>query len=113
MPADSVEPPRRARHASQKPSAVAPVSPRKIRAGNRLNGRNPTSAPARIIEIEASAMRPVMRATPTRENAAMSARPAESPSSPSTMLNAFVTPTIQKNESGIASQPMFKSRPRR
>src|SRR5207245_1465457 len=46
------------------------------------------------------------RNTPASANAEMSASPADSPSSPSTILKALVMPTSQTTDSGYASHPM-------
>ena len=45
--------------------------------------------------------------------AAISARPADRPSRPSMMLNALVTPTIQRTESGAANTPRWIAVPNR
>ena len=61
-PDDNVEPPLSANAPRQNPIAVAPLSPRNSRAGCRLNGRNPASAPAR------TSAAPAMIGWPTRAN---------------------------------------------
>ena len=105
-PAESVDPPRIANVARQKPTAVAPVSPKNMRAGKVLYGRNPAMPPASSSAAPAVADSFASRNTPASANAEMSASPADSPSSPSTILKALVMPTSQTTDSGYASHPM-------
>jgi hypothetical protein len=69
------------------------------------------SAPARISDAEAIAYSPVTSDTAARLSDEISARPADNPSRPSMMLNAFVTQAIQTTDTGMAIQPRCTSCP--
>ena len=79
----------------EKPKKLEPVSPINVFAGAKLNGKNPTNAPANAVinKIEISG-EPFKTNIINNDTADMTEIPADSPSKPSIKLMAFVTPTI-------------------
>ena len=81
--------------AKQYPKKFEPVSPIKVLAGLKLNGKNPTNAPAKavikIIEIKGE---PFNENIIIKDIHDISDIPVESPSNPSIKLIAFVIPII-------------------
>lgn len=67
----------------------------KVFAGAKLNGKNPTNAPAKAVinKIEISG-EPFSTNIINRDTADITEIPADNPSNPSIKLIAFVTPTI-------------------
>lgn len=80
---------------SEKPKKFEPVSPIKVFAGAKLNGKNPTKAPANAVinKMEISG-EPFKTNIINKETADITEIPVDRPSSPSIKLMAFVTPTI-------------------
>ena len=87
--------------ASRNPSASAPESPMKIRAGKKLWRRKPMHAPATIAERMAGSIFPSESASTAYVLPAMAHTPAASPSMPSRKLTMFMTATIQSTVSGM------------
>ena len=80
----------------EKPKKLEPVSPINVLAGAKLNGKNPTNAPAIAVinNIEISGD-PFNTNIINNDTADITEIPADSPSNPSIKLIALVTPTIQ------------------
>ena len=80
----------------EKPKKLDPVSPIKVLAGAKLNGRNPTNAPAKAVisKIDISG-EPFSTNIINNDTADITEIPADKPSNPSIKLIALVTPTIQ------------------
>ena len=83
--------------ASENPIKLEPVSPINVFAGLKLNGKNPTSAPANaVIKTIAINGEPFNANTINRDKQEIKVTPEDSPSKPSIKLIAFVIPTIQQ-----------------
>ena len=71
------------------------MSPINVFAGEKLNGKNPTNAPASaVINIIATIGEPFNTNIINNDTADITDIPADSPSNPSIKFIAFVTPTI-------------------
>ena len=80
---------------NENPKKFDPVSPIKVFAGAKLNGKNPTNAPASaVINNIATIGESFNTNIINNEIADMTDIPEDSPSNPSIRLIAFVTPTI-------------------
>lgn len=80
---------------SENPKKLEPVSPINVFAGAKLNGKNPTKAPANAVinKIDTNGD-PFNTNIINREIADIIEIPEDNPSNPSIKLIAFVTPTI-------------------
>ncbi len=80
---------------NENPKKFEPVSPINVLAGAKLNGKNPTNAPAKavinIIDINGD---PFSTNITNNDNADITDIPDDKPSNPSIKLIALVTPTI-------------------
>ena len=81
--------------AKTNPKKRLPVSPRKIVAGEKLNRRNPSNAPANVMARMQTKWLPWISETTKTERVTKKAIPAAKPSSPSIRLNELVIATIQ------------------
>src|SRR5699024_505016 len=83
--------------ANANPIKLEPVSPINVFAGLKLNGKNPTKAPAKaVISTIAISGEPFNAKTIKSERQEISVTPDDKPSKPSIKLIAFVIPTIQQ-----------------
>lgn len=81
---------------NENPKKFDPVSPIKVLAGEKLKGKNPTSAPANaVINRIAINGEPFNTNIIIKETADITEIPADNPSNPSIKLIELVTPTIQ------------------
>ena len=104
--------PSTARPARRKPANMLPESPRKARAGGKLNGRKPRSAPASAAATKPAAGWP--RATDMKNTAVAlkNADPVATPSAPSSRLNALVIPTSHRTVNASPKTGPSSRRPR-
>ena len=80
---------------NENPKKLEPVSPIKVFAGVKLNGKNPTSAPANaVISTIDTNGEPFKTNITNNEIADITDIPEDNPSSPSIRFIALVTPTI-------------------
>ena len=98
--------------ASTTPIVRLPESPRKIRAGEWLCGRNPRQAPASDTVSSATTTLPVSALMTAKAIAMQTVTPETRPSMPSSRLMALVTPTIQISVTGRPNQPRWMRPPR-
>ena len=91
--------------AREKPRKRLPASPINSRDGLTLYLRKPITTPMRAIFRRRSSVWPFIAESTPKEMKAMRERPPASPSSPSIMLTALITPTAQKIVIGTASTP--------
>ena len=83
--------------AKENPIKLEPVSPINVLAGLKLNGKNPTRAPAKaVISTIAIKGEPFNANTISNDKQAIKVTPDDSPSKPSIRLIAFVMPIIQQ-----------------
>ena len=76
---------------------MLPVSPMKMRAGEKLKTRNPRQAPQNVkSRITIGRFPPLIRIHMAMQMDEMDASPAASPSRPSIRLNAFTMPIVQQ-----------------
>ena len=76
------------------PKKFEPVSPINVLAGEKLNGKNPTSAPAKaVIKITDTIDEPLSTNIISNDTADITDIPEDNPSKPSIKLIAFVTIT--------------------
>ena len=94
--------PSTANPANMNPKKRLPESPRKARAGGKLYGRKPSSAPARATATKPMAGCPRDTDTKNTATAAKKADPAATPSAPSSKLKALVIPT---NHTTVTTTP--------
>src|SRR6516225_2503372 len=87
------------------PINMLPESPRKIRAGGKLNSRNPQRAPASAIDTSAKSKCSVRQAIHVNVPQITTPTVDASPSNPSSMLTAFIEPTSQTSVKTTPSQP--------
>ncbi len=110
MAAGPLAAPRALAPAKAKPSARAPLSPMKIRAGEKLYPKNATHPAARIARRAAASSTPSASDAINVGNAAMAATPAARPSRPSSRLTALLTPTSQRTVTGTDQIPRWAMR---
>ena len=80
---------------NENPKKFEPVSPINVLAGAKLNGKNPTNAPANaVINTIAIIGEPFNTNIISKDIADITDIPDDNPSNPSIKLIAFVTPTI-------------------
>lgn len=84
------------RNVSAKPMVRLPASPIKRLDGCQLYLRKAISEPQNAIESSSSAVWLFRNDRIAKDEKAVRATPPESPSSPSIMLMAFITPTVEK-----------------
>src|SRR5205814_6009621 len=84
-----------AKVAKTNPKKRLPVSPRKIVAGEKLNRRNPSNAPASVMDRMQTKWLPWINETTKTERVTKKEIPAAKPSNPSIRLNELVIATIQ------------------
>ena len=106
----ALEATRAAADASRKPMARLPASPRNTRAGWRLWGRKPATAPMRVSISRAAPCSPPWEAVHAIAPQAMIASPLARLSSPSMMLKALVAPTIHSTVRGTPNTPKSSRR---
>ena len=83
--------------ASINPKKFDPTSPINVFAGEKLNGKNPTIAPAIAVTITVAIIGESFNTNIINNDIhEISEMPEDSPSNPSIKLIAFVTPTIHK-----------------
>ena len=96
------------------PKNIAPVSPMKIRAGLKLNGRKPIHAPTSMAIMHMTFISVSVRSSVRRSVAAeMVETPQDKPSSPSIRFTAFVMAVIQITVTTGANTPSSTVYPKR
>ena len=81
----------------ENPKKLEPVSPKNVLAGAKLNGKNPTNAPANAATNTIDTIGELFNTTIINQDTAdITDIPEDSPSNPSIKLIAFVTATIHK-----------------
>ena len=83
--------------ANENPKKLDPVSPIKVLAGLKLNGKNPTIAPPNAA-IKSTAIKGDLLSVKiiNKEKQEIKVIPEDNPSKPSIKLMALVTPIIQQ-----------------
>ncbi len=97
------------KNASANPSDMLPASPMNSLAGWRLYLRNAISTPQNAMPNTTSCICPLRYARAVNVAKATSDTPPASPSSPSIMFRAFITPMVQKMVIGTARGPKSMS----
>src|SRR5207302_10694146 len=81
--------------AKTNPKKKLRVTPRKMEEGEKLNRRNPSNAPASVMDRMQTKWLPWISETTKTERVTKKAIPVAKPSSPSIRLNELVIATIQ------------------
>ena len=87
--------------AKTNPMKSEPASPKKMRAGLKLYGRNPSAEPASAIITSATSGLVCSTEMTKSTRLEIVATPASRPSSPSMKLIAFIMPTYHTSVSGM------------